>query len=97
MSDFLFLMHGDAADERQADWPPYLDRLIQSGRLRGGSSLGAGAGFRKDGAARPLSAHLAGFIRISADGLEDARSCLAGNPVYEAGGTVEVRVLVEDE
>ena len=97
MGDYLLLMHGDATHERAADWPPYLDRLIQAGRLRGGSSLGDGACYRKDGAAGPLSAHLVGFIRVSAESLEDARACLAGNPVYEGGGTVELRFLVEDE
>jgi hypothetical protein len=97
MSDFLLLMHGDAPNARAADWVPYLDRLIADGRLRGGSSLGDGACFRKDGALRPLSAHLVGFIRVSAVTIEDAQSCLAGNPVYEGGGTVEVRLLIEDD
>lgn len=97
MSEYLLLMHADAVDEAAADWPAYLDGLAEAGRLRGGSSLGDGACFRKDGAVRPSTDHLAGFIRIAADSLEDAGSCLAGNPVYEAGGTVEIRLLLEDE
>ncbi len=97
MSEFFLLMHRDAVDEAAADWSPYLDGLAQAGRLRGGSSLGGGVCIRKDGASRPLSDHLTGFIRIAAQSLEDAQSCLAGNPVYEAGGTVEIRLLVEDE
>jgi hypothetical protein len=95
MSEFLLLMHGDAVDEVAADWPAYLDGLAR--RLRGGSSLGGGACFRRDGASRPIADHLTGFIRIAAESLEDARSCLTGNPVYEAGGTVEIRLLVDDE
>ena len=97
MSEFLLLMHGDAVNEAAAEWPSYLDGLAQAGRLRGGSSLGDGACFRKDGASRSISEPLTGFIRIAAESLEDASSCLAGNPVYEAGGTVEIRVLLEDE
>lgn len=97
MSDYLLLMHGDAVDQAAEGWPPYLDGLSRTGRLRGGSSLGGGACFRTDGASRPIADHLTGFIRIAAESLEDARSCLAGNPVYEAGGTVEIRLLVEDE
>ena len=97
MSEFLLLMHNDAPDERSADWSVYLDRLAASGRLRGGSSLGSGICARKDGGARPVSAHISGFVRIVADSLEEARTCLEGNPVYEGGGTVEIRLLVADE
>jgi len=97
MSEFLLLMHSDAVDEAAEDWPAYLDGLAEAGRLRGGSSLGGGACFRKDGAVRPMADHLSGFVRIAADSLEDAGSCLIGNPVYEAGGTVEIRLLLEDE
>jgi hypothetical protein len=97
MREFLLFMHGDAVDEAEADWPTYLDGLARGGRLRGGSSLGGGACFRRDGTQRPTSDHLTGFIRVAAESMEDARSCLAGNPVYEAEGTVEIRLLVEDE
>jgi len=36
---------------------------------------------------------LTGFIRVAADSLEDAQGLSAGNPVSEAGGTVEIREL----
>jgi hypothetical protein len=36
---------------------------------------------------------LAGYIRVRADNLDEAKSLLAGNPVFEAGGTVEIREL----
>jgi hypothetical protein len=90
-------MHDDAAGERAEDWPAYLDQLSTSGRLRGGSAIGSGACFRKQGAPGPESRSLTGFIRIVADDLEDAATCLLGNPVYEAGGTVEIRLLPENE
>ena len=38
-----------------------------------------------------LTAHLAGYIRVNADDLDHAKSLLAGNPHFEAGGTVEIR------
>jgi hypothetical protein len=44
---------------------------------------------------RPLSGQLAGFVRVSATDLADAATCLEGNPVYEAGGTIEIRLLPE--
>jgi hypothetical protein len=96
MADYILLMHGDGGEERAADWEAYLDGLANAGRLRGGSAIGQGAAYRKAGAAGPVSAHLTGFVRIVAESLADAETCLAGNPVYEAGGTVEIRLLPED-
>ena len=40
-----------------------------------------------------ITGHLAGYIRVNADSLEQAKALLAGNPVFEAGGTVEIREL----
>ncbi|MFY8210833.1 MAG: hypothetical protein ACOVOE_16190 [Caulobacter sp.] len=96
MADYILLMHGDGGAEQAADWEAYFDRLASAGRLRGGSAIGAGGGYRKGGAPGPVSAHLTGFVRIAAESLADAETCLAGNPVYEAGGTVEIRLLPED-
>jgi len=97
MKDYLLLMHDDAPEETLDDWPPYLDRLAASGRLRGGSAIGEGACLRRDGVERPVAKHLSGFVRIVAESLEDAATCLEGNPVYEAGGTVEIRHLPETD
>jgi hypothetical protein len=92
MADYILLMHDDAqAGER--DWDGYLARLRAGGCFQGGSAIGDGASFRKTGQAGAVSGHLSGFIRISADSLEAAQSALEGNPVYEAGGTVEIREL----
>ncbi|PIC02241.1 YciI family protein [Caulobacter sp. X] len=97
MADYILLMHGDGAGERATDWPAYIDRLVAMGRLRGGSAIGEGACYRRAGPVGPISDQLTGFLRISAESLEDAASCLAGNPVYEAGGTVEIRLLPETD
>jgi len=35
--------------------------------------------------------HLTGFLRITAEDLAPAQRRLAGNPVFEAGGTIEIR------
>jgi hypothetical protein len=92
MPEYIFLMHDDADDE-QRDWEPYLRKLKQDGRFGGGSTIGDGVCARKNGAPAPVTAHLAGYIRVNADSLDQARSLLAGNPHYEAGGTVEIREL----
>ena len=99
MADFIFLMH-DTLNEtpnKTAGWPAYLDGLARGGHLRGGSAIGSGAAFRKDGAASSITAHLTGFIRVEAESLVTAQTLLAGNPVYEAGGTVEIRELPETD
>lgn len=93
MNDYILLMHDDALAATPEVWARYLERLRGSGRFAGGSSIGAGLCLRKDGAPRPLTPRLAGYIRVSAIDLADARTLLAGNPVFEAGGTVEIREL----
>lgn len=96
MKDFILLMHADTLrPECDEDWEPYIGRLMEAGRFQGGSSIGQGQAFRKEGDAAPLTRQLTGYIKIQADSLESARAALKGNPTYEAGGTVEIRELVE--
>ncbi len=100
MDEFILFMHDDATDPALADsgeaWAAYLRRLRESGCFDGGSSVGPGIACRKgrdDAAARtPIN----GFLRIHCDDLATARALLDENPVYEAGGTVEVRALLKD-
>ncbi len=96
MKDFILLMHADTIlPERDADWEPYIGRLIEMGGFQGGSSIGQGQTFRKEGDAAPLTRQLTGYIKIQAESVEEARAALKGNPTYEAGGSVEIRELVE--
>ena len=96
MPDFIFLMHDDAvADEAARE--AYLAGLQQRGVFQGGSEIGDGICVRKTGTAAPLSRRLCGFIRVTADNLDYAKSLLVGNPVFEAGGTVEIRELPRSE
>ncbi len=95
MKDFIVLMHADTLrPERDEDWEPYIGRLISLGSFQGGSSIGQGQAFRKEGDAAPLTRQLTGYIKIQAQCLKEASSALKGNPTYEAGGTVEIRELV---
>lgn len=95
MPDFIFLMHDDAPEGGDRDWSAYLQGLRGSGRFEGGSEIGDGACYRKSGSVPPLSRHIGGYIKVEARDLADAATLLAGNPVYEAGGTVEIRELPE--
>lgn len=90
-------MHADAAEpSSDAAWSSYFARLRASGAFEGGSAIGPGEVVRKDGAARPTTNHLSGYIRIRADSLDDAKRLVRGNPVFESGGSVEVRTLPQD-
>jgi hypothetical protein len=96
MPDYILLMHGDMTSPEDPDaWGPYFAKLRASGAFEGGSAIGGGAAFRKTGVAAGVSP-LIGFIRVSAASLSDARDLLPDNPVFEAGGTVEIRELPEE-
>jgi hypothetical protein len=92
MPEYILLMHDDAIDDETA-WEPYLRKLKQSGAFEGGSAIGDGVCARKSGTPPEVTAHLTGYIRVTADSLEQAKSLLVGNPHFEAGGTVEIREL----
>ena len=95
--DYLLLMHDDTAQDGSVEqWDRYFEMLGQSGGFAGGSSIGKGAAFRMTEPAGPVADHITGFIRVRASSLDDARRFLVGNPVYENGGTVEIRELPED-
>ncbi len=97
MRDFILLMHNDAVEKTRPEmWSSYLSSLRGRGVFGGGSSIGAGEVFRKQAISGSISEHLAGYIRVQAEGLTEAREFLAGNPVYECGGTVEIRELPRD-
>ena len=97
MNDYLFLMHEPpgAAAGSAANWPTYLAWLRGTGQFDGGSSIGGGVCVSRSGAAVDIAAHLVGYLRVRAGSLDDARKLLVGNPVFEAGGTVEIRELPE--
>ena len=98
MNDYILLMHALPPGSAQptGDWASYLHRLRNTGRFNGGSSIGAGVCVSSRGITPTLSTSLTGYIRVSADSIKDACALLEGNPVIEAGGTVEVRELPRD-
>jgi hypothetical protein len=95
MADYMLMMHADAPAP-EVGWDVYLSSLRQSGAFEGGSTVGSGACFRKYGPAPGISAQINGYIRVQAEDLAHAQRFLAGNPCFEAGGTVEIRELPQD-
>jgi hypothetical protein len=97
MRSFILLMHQDMHLAPQPElWVAYFASLRERGVFDGGSAIGAGETFRKSGVPGPISEALSGYIRIRAADMAQARACLAGNPVFEGGGTVEIRALPRD-
>jgi len=94
MREFILLMHNDAVAVTTPDmWDSYLSSLRGLRVFEGGSAIGAGRTFRKQGEPRPASEHLTGYIRLTAVSLDAAQELLSGNPVFECGGTIEIREL----
>ena len=97
MNDYIFLMHNDVDSEHSsgsdAAWSQYIAVLRAAGRFGGGSSIGHGICVRKNGTASEITTKLGGYITVQAESLEEAKKLLVGNPVFEAGGTVEIRDL----
>jgi hypothetical protein len=100
VNEYLLLMHGDSQDHKLAEsgeqWERYLVVLRASGRFDGGSSIVAGALYRKGRDPKAVKDGVSGFLRVRAASLDEASGFLAGNPVFEAGGTVELRELPRD-
>jgi hypothetical protein len=97
MHDYILLMHNDTRESPAADtdaaWQKYFEALTRSGRFLGGSAMGGGKCFVLSGATPEITAHISGYIRVQAQSIDEARRFLEGNPVFEAGGTIEIREL----
>jgi hypothetical protein len=97
VNEYILFMHDDAPQggDRSQAWAAYFAKLRQAGAFQGGSAIGDGVCVAKS---KPpgITQHLSGYIRIRAVDLAQARDLVAGNPVFEAGGTVEIRELPRD-
>src|SRR4249919_616814 len=95
MTEYIFFMHDDVPShgDRGQEWAAYFAKLRAAGAFQGGSAIGGGVCASKGGAPAAITTNLSGYIRIKAADLTDARELVNGNPVFEAGGTVEIREL----
>jgi hypothetical protein len=93
MADYILFMHDDAPTDDPSAWDAYLQALKRKGVFEGGSQIGGGVCVRKGATAPDISEHLGGYIRIAAASIDEVKTLLAGNPHFEAGGTVEIREL----
>ena len=91
MAEFMMLMKGGAVEN--GDWNIYIDRLTKTGLFRGGSALSNGLCANTQVTKR--SCTVTGFMRFEASTIQQIHALLAGNPVYESGGEVELLELIE--
>jgi len=95
LADYIFLMHGE---DTAGDWAPYIETLVSKGVMRGGSAIGDGVCVRKGkDATGNITRYIKGYIKVEVDSLDAAKALLPGNPVYEAGGVIEIRELPKTE
>ncbi len=96
MNEYILFMHDDVpgtpSDNDEA-WTAYLSTLRSSGAFDGGSSIGDGICMSMASSAPGITRHIVGYFRVRAESMDAARALVAGNPVYENGGTVELREL----
>jgi hypothetical protein len=98
MHDYILLMHDDAGETAGADtdtaWGQYLEALETTGRLVSCSAVGEGRRFRLTAPTEAMTSHITHYIHLQAESIDEARMFLEWNPVFVAGGTVEIRELL---
>ena len=94
MKDFILFMHNDTTEaETNEAWEAYIKLLRDRGGFEGGSAIGEGVSLHKTRNTEALSTPITGYIRIRAKDIDEAKLYVNGNPVYECGGTIEIREL----
>ncbi len=91
MPQYVMVMMGSASS---GDWDVYVDTLVNSGCFRGGSSLGNGVSVSKNEG--DAECQVTGFMRFSAASIDEVRKLVAGNPLFEAGGRIELLEEIPD-
>lgn len=93
MSEFVMIMKGrDLEGDPSIGWDIYIDNLMKTGKFRGGSAFGNGRCLSATSSVAECSA--TGYMRFEADSIEEIESLVVDNPVFIAGGAVEIHELV---
>lgn len=91
MANFVMLMN---ESDDSGDWDAYIEKLLATGKFRGGSSLGQGVCVQRGQA--DTQCQVTGMIRLEADSLDEVKALLEGNPAFEAGYSVQLLEEIED-
>lgn len=109
MKDFLYLFRGGSAgttkEERDRSfqrWGAWIQQLSKAGKSKGGFPLETGgklvSGRGKlvtDGPFPESKEVVGGYLIVSAKDLTEAVDLSKGCPIFEEGGAVEVRPIIE--
>ncbi len=109
MSEFTFLFRGgeapsspEAFQQRMQRWSAWAKELREKGHLKGGSPLEEGGKVVKgsqrtvtDGPFAESKDLVGGFMAIEARDLDQAVQLSLGCPIFEGGGAVEVRPVMQ--
>ena len=111
MGDFLYLFRGGApstnlspqqVQQRMQTWTSWIEGLAKAGKFKSGFPLESGAkvisGKNKlvtDGPFAEAKEVVGGYLLVTAKDLHDATDLAKGCPIFDEGGTVEVRAIME--
>lgn len=111
MGDFLYLFRGgerpnnlspQQVQQRMQKWTTWIEGLSKAGKYKSGNPLEAGAkvvsGKNKlitDGPFAEAKEVVGGYVLVTAKDLGDATDLAKGCPIFDEGGTVEVRPIME--
>jgi hypothetical protein len=97
MKDYILFMHNDAPDGGKprpaAEWSSYFEKLNAEHVFEGGASIGGGVCMNKSGSAPQISDRIFGYIRLRVRDINHAKELVELNPVFQAGGSVEIREI----
>ena len=109
MTDFLYLFRSvptgrtpspEDMQRSMQKWGAWIQELSQKGTFKGGEPLqGAGkvvAGAKKlvtDGAFAESKEIVGGYLIVTANSLDEATDLSKGCPIFEEGGSVEIREI----
>ena len=109
MTDFMMLFRGGTAgmarfspEEKQrhlGKWGQWIESMSKAGKFKAGDPLSgegrvlSGTKQISDGPYAEAKDLVGGYVIVATDTLEEAVELAAGCPIYEAGGTTEVRPI----
>ena len=74
MAEYILLMHDDAVIDGSGERDTYLQMLQRRGVFEGRSAIGGGVCVRKACAVQTITAHLSGYLRVTAGSLDEPGS-----------------------
>lgn len=91
MPEYIMINHGVGTS---ANWDQYFKMLREGNHLMGGSALEPVVSVKWAVFSDVRTPTMTGYILIRAESLERAKEIMVQSPVHQAGGTVELLMLV---